>query len=102
MKDWGRPRFADDFPDDPDLAALVDRFAEGNYRAVRDGVPALKDKPDDVMRAARRLLAATEPDPTAKLLFAMTGLLLVFLAAYWILHDRPKETPPRPAVEHVK
>lgn len=102
-EDWGYPRFAQDFPDDADLEKLVIAFAKGNYLAVREGVPALKDKPEDVMKAAKRLLAATQPDPTAKLLFAMTGLLLVFLALWWVTHDGPADTPaPKPAVERVK
>lgn len=89
-EDWGFPRFAEDFPDDPELAKLVQAFARGNYLAVREGVPALKDKSEDVQKAAKKLLRATQPDPTAKLLFAMTGLLLLFLALWWITHDGPK------------
>ena len=102
--DWGYPRFAESFPADDDLEALILAFARGDYRAVRDGVPALKDKPEDVAKAAKQLLAATEPDPTAKLLFAMTGVLLVFLFAWWVTHDGPRESAPasRPTVEHVK
>ncbi len=101
--DWGYPRFAENFPEDDDLEKLVIAFAQGNYLAVREGVPALKDKPEDVTKAAKRLLAATQPDPTAKLLFAMTGLLLAFLTLWWITHDGPADTPaPKPVIEHVK
>lgn len=95
---WGFPRFAREFPRDPELDRLVVAFTNGDYRAVRDGAPKLAETSadDDVKKAALRLLEGTRPDPTSKLLFAVTAALLVFLTVWWLAHDHP-ETQSAPA-----
>lgn len=89
--DWGHPAFAKDFPPDPELARLVSAFARGDYRAVRDGAPALAARTEDpeVKRAAELLRERIEPDPSSKLLFVFAALLLAFLAGFWVTHDGP-------------
>lgn len=106
---WGFPGFASDFPNDPDLAKLVAAFAAGDYATVRTGAPELasKTKDDDVKRAAELLRARIEPDPTARVFFALTAALLVFLMTWWATHDGPQShgpppKPPPPTVEFVK
>lgn len=96
--DWGFPRFAKDFPRHPELDALVEAFARGDYRTVRDRAPALAERAEDeqVKRAARTLAAHLEADPTAKLLFALTFALLAFLTVWWITHDGPPPEQPAP------
>jgi hypothetical protein len=107
-RSWGFPRFAQDFPKDPELDRLVDAFARGDYRTVRDDAPKLaaSSTDEDVKRAAERLLEGTRPEPAARLLFVLTALLLVFLAAWWMRHDHPEPErttapPPAPTVEYV-
>ncbi len=106
---WGFPAFASDFPNDPELATLVAAFAAGDYATVRTGAPELasKTKDDDVKRAAELLRARIEPDPTARVFFALTAALLVFLMTWWATHDGPQShgpppKPPPPTVEFVK
>ncbi len=105
---WGFPKFAADFPRHDELDALVIAFARGEYATVRERAPELAKRIDDeaVKRAARRLAEALEPDPAAKILFFLTAGLLVFLTAWWLMHDHPetKRTtpPPTPTVEIVK
>jgi hypothetical protein len=108
---WGFPSFARDFPDDPELAALVTAFATGDYATVRTGAPELaaRTKSDDVKRAAELLRARIEPDPTSRVFFALTAALLVFLMVWWATHDgKPHQggatsTPkPQATVEIVK
>jgi len=83
------PLFAEGFPRDPALDALVDAFARGDYARVR--------------REAPKLLATAESDPLAVVLLALTGVLLVVLTAWWWRFNGPGPTPPRPQiVEHVK
>ncbi len=86
---WGFPAFARDFPNDGELATLVEAFAAGDYATVREGAPALAAKTSDadVKRAAELLRARIEPDPTSRLFFALTAALLVFLMAWWATHD---------------
>ncbi len=88
---------------------LVTAFAAGDYATVRTGAPALAAKTDneDVKRAAELLRARIEPDPTARLFFALTAALLVFLFGWWLTHSGPQHhapAPPKPppAVEFVK
>ncbi len=86
---WGFPAFARDFPNDAELATLVEAFAAGDYATVREGAPALAAKTSDadVKRAAELLRARIEPDPTSRLFFVLTAALLVFLMAWWATHD---------------
>lgn len=79
--DVRRPRFADAYPRDPELDALVAAFARGDYRTVRDEAPALAARSTDfaVQKAARDLRARLEPDPLAiRMLIGAAALLLFF------------------------
>jgi hypothetical protein len=84
-----RPKFARGFPEGvPELDALVAAFADGDYRRVRDEAPKLAARTEDeaVRRAATELAVHTKSDPAIVWLIALTGVLLVFLAAWWIVH----------------
>jgi hypothetical protein len=101
-----RPSFARDFPDDPELAALVEAFSAGDYRRVRDLAPKLAAKTEDekVRAAANELRRRIEPDPLAKMLLVATLALLVVLSAWWIAHDGPPlgaPNKPAPTIERV-
>jgi hypothetical protein len=82
-----RPGFAEEWPRDVKLDALVAKFEEGDYAAVNAGAKALRDHKDRKVRAAAEELASrTRPDPVMKWLFF--GMLLVILSVggYWINH----------------
>lgn len=99
------PLFAEGFPRDPALDALVDAFARGDYARVRREAPKLlaTAESDDIKRAVRTLVSRTSADPLAVVLLALTGVLLVVLTAWWWRFNGPGPTPPRPQiVEHVK
>jgi hypothetical protein len=106
----GFPRFAEAFPRDPDLDALVAAFARGDYASVRTKAPELagRTKDAEVARAAKELRARVEADPAARLLFAFTAALLAFLTVWWVAHDGPNvdrgKAPSAPArtIEYVK
>lgn len=99
---WGMPAFAKSFPADPALAALVEAFARGDYRTVRDEAPRLAATTTDadVKRAALLLRERIEPDPTARLLFLLAIVLLAFLAIWWVTHDGPEGDGVPPPVLH--
>lgn len=104
----GYPSFAAGFPRDPTLDALVDAFAAGDYRRVREGAPALaarEDASEDVRVAARTLSRQLEPDGGAKILFALATALLVFLTAWWVAHAHERPAPtrndPPPQIEKI-
>jgi hypothetical protein len=106
---WGFPAFARDFPYDEELARLVAAFAAGDYATVRKGAPALAaaSSDADVKRAAELLRARIEPDPAARIFFALTAALMIFLMTWWATHDGPQHHGPAPAkppptVEFVK
>jgi len=105
---WGYPAFARDFPRHAELDALVAAFTRGDYRTVRERAPKLAtapDEPEAVRRAAAVLRARIDPDPTARVFFALTAALLVFLTAWWITHDgKHRESAPEPPrkIEYVK
>jgi hypothetical protein len=82
-----RPRFAHAFPRTPDLDALVETFARGDYAAVRAQAPALERSTDDpaVREAARTLVERTRPEPAAVALLAIAALLLAVLGAWAVL-----------------
>jgi len=86
-----RPPFAQEFPRDPALDALVDAFARGDYERVRSGALELVRSSGDeaIAHAARTLLDRTRPDPTAVALLLMAALLLLVVAAWWMTHGRP-------------
>jgi hypothetical protein len=100
-----RPSFAAEFPASPELDALVDAFARGDYAHVRAEAPNLeKTSPDDAVRAAAKtLVERTQPDPLAVRLLLLTGVLLVVLAGWWIVHGQPPAgaTPSPTPVERV-
>ncbi len=105
---WGFPRFAKDFPRDPELDALVTAYARGDYASVRDGAPKLAASTSDeaVKRAAHTLRERIEPDPTSKALFLIAAALLVVLTTWWIAHDGPEgssSSAPKvaPKAQHV-
>jgi hypothetical protein len=86
-----RPRFASDFPRAPELDALVDAFARGDYARVRTEGSKLAESAqnEDVRLAARTLVACTAPDPLAVWLLVLAGVLLAVLSAYWTVHGKP-------------
>lgn len=98
-KHWGFPRFAKEFPRHPELDALVDAFANGDYGLVRERAPKLAASTEDeaVKRAAEQLRAAIEPDPTSKIFFYVAGGLLVFLFGWWLTHSGASQAPSPPA-----
>ena len=85
-----RPTFARDFPRSPDLDALVDAFARGDYARVRAEAPGLERSSDDpaVKQATRALVERTRPDPLVVALLGLAALLFVILAAWAISHGR--------------
>jgi hypothetical protein len=85
-----RPAFARTFPSSPELDALVDAFARGDYALVRAHAPGLERSSTDpaVRRAARTLMNRTRPDPVAVVLLAVCGVLLVLLAVWAVLHGK--------------
>ena len=93
-----RPSFARDFPRDDALDALVSAFSAGNYALVRAEAPKLAaaTTDDDVRRAARVLRERVDADPLAKLLLALTALVLFVLSAWWLTHDDPPASVPLP------
>ncbi|MDP9151470.1 MAG: hypothetical protein M3O36_16240 [Myxococcota bacterium] len=74
---------------------LVDAFARGDYRSVREQAPRVmrSAEPEDVRDAARKLFDRTRPDPLAVALLAMTAALLALVTAYWVAHGTPPKTP---------
>jgi hypothetical protein len=91
----------------PELDALVDAFEQGDYARVRAEGPRLADSSADaaVREAARTLVDRTRPDRLAVMLVALTGVLLVALSAYWIVHGKAPPggggTPAKPPIERV-
>ena len=98
MTTAARPSFARDFPRDDALDALVSAFSDGDYAHVRAEAPKLaaSSPDDDVRRAARVLRERVDADPLAKVLLALTALLLLGLSAWWMTHDDPPASVPLP------
>jgi hypothetical protein len=84
------PSFARTFPHSPELDALVEAFARGDYAAVRSLAPALEKTSEDpaVREAARTLVERTRPDPLAIALLAIAAVLLCVLAVWAITHGK--------------
>ena len=82
-----RPAFAAAFPKDPELDRLVEYFARGNHRAVRERAEELARTTKDpaVASAARELRQRIEPDPMWRILLGATLALLVTLT-WWAVH----------------
>ncbi|MFC1642987.1 hypothetical protein ACFL5O_09950, partial [Myxococcota bacterium] len=71
--------FTQGFPDDPQLAPLVDAFERGDYALVRRDAERLARNAADpaVREAASDLRRRLDPDPLAKLVLGVAfGLLL--------------------------
>lgn len=83
-----RPRFLLDFPEDPQLEALIAAFEAGNYQEVRELAPGLIEngRSPEVRSAARELRRRIEPDPMLKYLLLATALLLGALVWYAYAH----------------
>jgi hypothetical protein len=85
------PAFARTFPPSPDLEALVEAFARGDYARVRAQAPAIERASDDprVKEAARMLVERTRPEPLAVALLVIATVLLAVLAIWAIIHGKP-------------
>jgi len=84
----GVPAFAQMYPRDEALDALLEAFERGDYMSVRDGAQKLvvsTTKPA-VRRAAEDLLRRLEPDPLARYLLVVSTLLLVFFSLWYFTH----------------
>jgi hypothetical protein len=84
----GVPLFAQRYPRDEALDALLVTFERGNYFAVREGVQKLlasNPKPA-VRQAAEDLLRRLDPDPLALYLLGIATLLLVFFTIWYFTH----------------
>ncbi len=99
----GRPPFAQLFPDDARIHALVDAFTRGDYATVRkDGATLARGADDEAVRkAAQVILDRTKPDRLTRALLALTALLLVTLSAWWVAHGKRPPGSAAPHVEHV-
>ncbi|MFO0660696.1 MAG: hypothetical protein U0165_12820 [Polyangiaceae bacterium] len=82
------PPFAQKFPRDPALDKLVSAFANGDFATVREQAPELAKSASDpeVARAALDLRRRLDPDPLAVWMLSGTGLLLLFLIAWFYGH----------------
>lgn len=78
------PPFAEDYPEDAELHALLLAFHAGDFGRVRREAPALAERTGDpeVARAARDLRARLDPDRLTLGIFIGTGLLLTLLAVW--------------------
>ncbi len=85
------PSFARAFPRSPELDALVEAFARGDYASVRSRAPDLERSSDDpaIQQAARTLVERTRPEPLVVVVLSIAALLLVVLAAWAITHGKP-------------
>jgi hypothetical protein len=85
-----KPDFSRAFPNTPELDALVEAFARGDYATVRARAPELARTSDDpaVQDAARTLALRTRPDPLAAVMLGMAFALLAVLAVWAILHGK--------------
>lgn len=83
-----RPSFADKYPKNAELDALVERFEAGDYAAVRDGAKKLLGRDPEVAAAVRDLVSRTEPDPIMKWLLLAVLVMILAVSAYWMLRAR--------------
>ena len=90
---WTRPShwpaFTAGWPRDAALEDLVEAFARGDHRRVREEAPRLAERAvdDEVRRCARELRARIDPDPTGKALIVIAAVLLAFLAWWYLFHS---------------
>jgi cobalamin biosynthesis Mg chelatase CobN len=87
------PAFAQSFPRDAALDALLAAFEAGDYGKVRKEAPLLAKSAEDpaVRKAAAELRRRLDPDPIAVYLLGAAALLLVFLAGWFWSH--PHQLP---------
>ena len=80
-----RPPFARDYPKGPEIDALLERFEAGDYAGVREHAKKLEGHDnEETRRAARDLVARTEPDPAMRWLFLGILLMILAVTGYWI------------------
>ena len=84
----GVPPFAQRYPQDETLDALLGYFDRGNYAAVREGAEKLlkSEAKPAVKQAAEDLLRRLEPDPMSQYLMGTATLLLVFFSLWYFTH----------------
>lgn len=84
----GVPLFAQNYPQDDRLDALVVTFERGDYASVREGAEKIlaSDAKPAVRQAAEDLLRRLEPDPLARYLLGVATLLLVFFTIWYFTH----------------
>jgi hypothetical protein len=84
----GVPTFAQRFPRDETLDALLVAFDRGDYARVREDGGKLAKSAEDpaVKRAAEELLRRIEPDPLAKYMLFAACLLLTFFTVWYFSH----------------
>jgi hypothetical protein len=80
-----RPEFLLQYPDDPELALLMQAFEAGDFATVRKQAPELIRRATDpaVRRAAHELRERIDPDPLLIVLLVFACSLFVFLVV-WI------------------
>lgn len=89
---WTRPphwpAFTAGWPRDEALEQLVEAFVRGDHRQVREEAPRLAERTvdDEVRRCALELGSRIEPDPMGKALIVIAGVLLAFLAYWYLVH----------------
>jgi hypothetical protein len=88
-----RPPFAESYPREATLDELVRAFEAGDYARVREGAPNLAVSTEDaaVRASALDLRSRIDADPIAKWMLIFTGVLLVALTVWWVVHAH---TPP--------
>jgi hypothetical protein len=82
LSDDRRPSFAREFPRTPELDALVQDFARGDYARVREAAPALDGADPQVRDAARLLVERTRPDPLVLTLLAIAAARFAVVTAW--------------------
>lgn len=93
-----KPKFAEHFPDDPELDRLLEAFMRGNHRFVRENALSVAQKTENpqVAAAARELRKRLDPDPIAYVLLATTAVLLITLTL-WAIHESKRYDATRPS-----
>lgn len=79
-----RPPFAQDYPKDPEIEALLALFEAGDYGAMRERAKKLESRDEGVRLAVRDLVARTEPDPAMRWIFLGILAMILGVTAYWL------------------
>lgn len=84
----GVPLFAQKYPRDDALDALLVLFDRGNYAAVREGAERIltSKAKSPVKQATEDLLRRLEPDPLARYMLIASMLLLLFFSLWYFTH----------------